>query len=77
MLEPGQPREGQLEPRRGVHDAVLARPGGQQVRVAQVGNDVSGARVLAELHALHGATLATRDHPMDAVSPHKRGFPCT
>ena len=48
-VEPGQPLERQPEPVFGVDDAVLLLPVGEQVRVAEVRDDVPGRGVLTEL----------------------------
>ena len=42
-LEPGQPRQREPEVGLGVDDAVLQAAVGEQVRVAEVGDDVTGA----------------------------------
>ena len=61
----------------GVDAAVLAAAVGEQVRVAQVGDDVTGSGVLAELHA--GQASGPRNRELAQFAPRnpasRRSFP--
>ena len=54
-IEPAEPLEGQPQPGLGIDDVILLRAVGEQVRIAQVGDDVTGRWVLTELD--HGITV--------------------